>query len=234
MDNLDYKLMESLRGNHCPVCDNVLRLTKSSMKSFLYECVRDRGVRTELRDARGLCPDHAFMLRDEGDPLAHAIVYHDILEESRKDMFDGNFEPYRYHSGCRWCREAREYEHDYVNAFLKCFEEPEFEAAYKKNGLVCMYHLGMLQDAAVQRKKSAVFEKIRDITAEKLDALLESLNEIRRKSDYRFTDEKWTDEEASAWKEAVEVTDERTGITREPAPKKNSFFRLPGSSRRQP
>ena len=51
-----------------------------------------------------------------------------------------------------------------------------------------------------------------EATMEKYKTLNSHLSEIKRKSDYRNTHEKWTDEEKSAWKKAVQIFNAYPGI----------------------
>ena len=42
--------------------------------------------------------------------------------------------------------------------------------------------------------------------------MLDSLSEIKRKNDYRYSEEEWTNDEKTAWKKVVGIINGRRGL----------------------
>ena len=60
-------------------------------------------------------------------------------------------------------------------------------------------------------------------TVDKYQALIGHLDEIQRKNDYRYTKEQWTEAERVAWKQAVDVINDKVALPRQ-APKRKGLF----------
>ena len=70
------------------------------------------------------------MLCRMGDPLAHAIIYSDLI----RDVIQQLNKPFghTYNKGdCYFCKEAIKGEEIYENVFLTYFEEAEFSEHYR-------------------------------------------------------------------------------------------------------
>lgn len=208
-DTVYYEIMDMMQDNCCPICELIKKRTLQSMNAFLYESVNDIGIRKELNEARGLCNHHSAMLLAMGDPLSHAIMYGDLIKEAVHDAEHDNYQPYDDHSGCRYCKASLRAETTYATAFLYDYPDDEFQEKYKGSGMLCMSHLHMIQVSSEKNKLERIYKTIRSDTLEKYDYLMTCLSEIRRKNDYRFSDEEWTEDEKSAWKKAVGVINGR-------------------------
>ena len=211
-DTVYFELLEFMNEDVCPVCALIEKRVKNSMDSFLFECVNDPAVRKTINSSGGLCDYHSEMLLQMGDPLAHAIIYHGLIENALKNIKKDNFEQYRSHSDCKYCKMVGEFEEMYTKAFVAGFAKEDFAKKYTNGGMLCMAHLDMIKElCGKKRRKSSVYAQILDVTKNKYNVLLEQLSEIQRKSDYRFTHEKWIEDEIKAWKRAVGVINDKTG-----------------------
>jgi len=182
------------------------------MDGFLYESVNDISLRKNICNSNGLCNFHAYMLMEMGDPLAHALVYSDLLKKAIDNMSGINLKQnnlYQSHNDCLFCKQAKESEDTYIIAFADAFEDTEFKEKYISGGMLCMPHLELIKNL-----KRHEVDKIVDISLEKYRGLINDLSEIKRKNDYRFSSENWTEQEKTSWKRAVKVINAQKGITK--------------------
>lgn len=221
-----YTLLESMEQDLCPLCRLTEESVKSTMGSILYEGMTDFQFRSQLKKARGFCRHHAQVFLQEGDALAHALVYSDALRGALEDAVADDFSVYETEKDCYFCKHARKTEEVYTAAMTEAFGEAEFLEKYKKDGLLCMHHLGLVrQNGKVKKVSEEQYLAVAQATVDKYQALIAHLDEIQRKNDYRYTAEKWTDAEREAWKKAVDVICDRVGLPRSPAKKKGLFGR---------
>lgn len=208
-DMLWYELFDCMKNDNCPICELVHKRTVQSMDGFLYESVNDGTIRNKISHSNGLCNFHAYMLKDMGDPLAHAIIYTDLLRKAAHNIRSPNIRQalqYQSHEECLFCLQEHESESTYIKAFIVAFPDQEFKKQYQDNGLLCLPHLELV-------KNSKVFsDKIMDITLEKYDILINQLQEIKRKFDYRYSTELWTEQEKTAWNRAVAAINAGRGL----------------------
>lgn len=225
-DIVYHALLEGMEGRRCPVCEQVEKSVRQSMRSILYESMTDFSIRTRVRDARGLCHYHSGMFLQEGDPLAHAILYGDILRSALHDMEYDDFEKYEHHSGCIFCESAAEAEEIYRKACYHALHEAEFMEKYRTEGALCMKHLHAVEQEAEKAGEAPEFyTSVAQATVNQYQTLIHDLNEIQRKNDYHNTAEKWTQREKEAWQCAVGLVNDRVHLSADaPAPKKAGLF----------
>jgi len=219
-----YTLLESMEQDLCPLCYLTEESVKSTMGSILYEGMTDFQFRSELKKSRGFCHHHAQVFFQEGDALAHALVYSDALRGALEDAVNDDFSAYDTEKDCYFCKHARKTEELYASALTEAFLDAEFLEQYKKGGMLCMHHLGMVRRIGKAKKvPEEQYVAIAQATVDKYQALISHLDEIQRKNDYRYTNEAWTDAEKVAWKRAVDVICDRVGLPREKTKKKGLF-----------
>jgi hypothetical protein len=206
-----HELMDRMVDNLCPICEFVdFRMTES-MDRFLYDGVNDPNIRLKLVKSDGFCNDHSHRLLELGDPLTHAILYNDLINFFIASLDNKKTKKLsRLHSDCLFCEQKQKNEQDYTKAFLEFYSDSDFRNRYEESGLLCVAHLTDMYN--IKLKNNKLFEKIKDTTIEKYKILSKDLSEIRRKSDYRFTHEEWTDSEKSAWIKAVNLFVGKEGI----------------------
>ena len=137
----------------------------------------------------------------------------------------------RRHTAFPWqrdsyfCNHARETEEIYVRACRAAFTEEEFMQAYRDGGLLCMLHLHAIRQSTLKhRDPEELYLSIAQTTVDKYQVLIKELDEIQRKNDYRFSGEKFTESEKTAWVRAVAVIQDKIGLPKEPkAPAKKGF-----------
>jgi hypothetical protein len=83
---LFHELRDALRHDTCPICSIVENRIKKAINIFLHEGIGDAETRNAYIKAKGYCNYHAWKLREAGDPLAHAILYKELLEHHKRDI----------------------------------------------------------------------------------------------------------------------------------------------------
>lgn len=212
-DMVWHELFDRMQNDSCPICDLIHNRTKRSMDGFLYESVNDVTLRSKICKSNGFCNYHAYMLMGMGDPLAHALIYNDLLESAIDNIRTLNLKQknlFQSHEECMFCEQAKEGERSYLGAFIDAFEDDEFKEKYINESCLCLPHLELIKNLKKQGKNYT--NKIVDISLKKYQSLINNLLEIKRKSDYRFSHEPWTEQEKSAWEKAVVAINAKRGI----------------------
>ena len=209
-----FNLLEVMEKDCCPVCALTDKRIEQTMDNFLYDSVNSIPVQQEINAARGFCNFHADKLLKKGNPLAHAIIYGNLIEIAQKDIDVGDFMRYKGHAQCRWCALSKDNVRIYSRVFFESWIKDEFRRKYEEAGMLCMAHLHAVEQAGktglVNLSGKATVGAIRKATKKKYERICAQLAEVRRKNDFRFQNEPWTDEEKDAWSRAVYVINDRT------------------------
>jgi hypothetical protein len=228
---LYHDLVECLEIKVCPVCAMTARRVRQYLEGFLYESVNDYNLRGIIRDAGGYCPEHSRELQKLGDPLAHAIIYGNLLKDQSKDMKEqfaylkaikGNkhdiLRPFKFKRAikkenildkypapvekCPVCKLAEDGVNMYTDAVVEYLKEDEtYRDAFGKKSYLCNTHLRK----ALKMADQDTCLKLLAIHIDKVDTLRNYLEETKRKSDYRFCNEFMPEEEKKAWISAVKL-----------------------------
>lgn len=208
-----HELYDLMEEDRCPVCDLIEKRIRQAMDRFLFDSVNDRGLRKKIADAHGFCNFHAHKLKEMGDPLAHAILYTDFLEQLSMEIKQSKpkkMRAYLQREACLFCENAQTGEKSYIPVMLEGFTDADFTAKYEKSGLLCAAHLVMLLEKC--KWKPELARKITEINDRKYRHIIEVLAEIKRKNDYQNQHEPWTDEEKEMWRKVVSVMNDPSGI----------------------
>ena len=198
-----HELSERMKNGKCPICEFAEYRINEAYDRFLYDGVNSPHLRYKIEKANGFCSFHAHKLREFNDQLTHAVLYHDFMHNVIENIGNKrNKIRYDKHDGCFFCENARNNENDYVNAFAEFFENEKFKSLYINGAALCVPHLTAIRNL---RFKGKIADEITKITLEKYKRLNENLSEIKRKNDYRYTNEEWTREEKTAWSRAVDI-----------------------------
>ncbi len=77
-----FELRDAAERPGCVVCRLVGRSVRRYLEILSFESVNDLGIRKQLRDGRGFCNRHGWLLLDEvRDPFGAGIIYRDVLLE---------------------------------------------------------------------------------------------------------------------------------------------------------
>lgn len=181
------------------------------MKSILYEGVNDPQIRAEISNNQGLCNTHAYQLLALGDPLAHAIIYSDVLNIAinklailREPVTSGL-------EKCVFCMSVEESESAYVNSFAVFLSDKVFESKYDESSVLCLHHFKRVQAKIKDPTAQNIFRKSTEAKYRKVVGYLE---EVKRKNNYQGSSEVWTDDEKAASKNVVKILNGYPGMNR--------------------
>ncbi len=225
-DTATFEVRDALARPGCPVCGLALRAVGRFIESVSYEQVNDPGLRAELRTAHGFCNTHAFRwLREARSVLGTAIIYRDVLRTAlrglgpqrpsgrrRRGVFQallGSSDEAAAAGGCPACRVQREAEARYLGALLEALADPSVSESFRRSAGLCLVHT-----LGAARLGGAGAERAADHARRATQRLIEQLNEVIRKEDYRFRREPRPEGERSAPRRAVEWAAGVEGLVR--------------------
>lgn len=232
---LYFELLDSLELDECPICHLIHKRIDQFIDGFLYENVNDPRIREDISNAKGYCNYHAWKLQSAGDPLAHSIIYGELVRNAiksledflkhtksiangRKPLFNKgkNNKAMRFRESffskkdCPICKMVAENEKEYVLSFGDYMEsDTGFQRKFQENGFLCIPHLIRLLE---NYEEIGTIREIVKMQVKKVVKLSDCLNEIIRKSDYRYAAEPISDEEKTAWIKAVKQCVGEPGI----------------------
>jgi hypothetical protein len=192
-----YDLKDALSRVGCPICFLAERSVARNIEDLFHEKVNDSGVAKEIKRSGGFCEKHSEQILRTGETLGIAIIYKRLL-----DVFIGylkkNWVKTKLAS-CPICMTYQQAEQRYLSNLIDHWGElkPEFAAS----SILCIGHtykaLGLM-------KQTKTMKELVEIQIKKLGELSAELEEICRKFDYRFADEK-LGKEKDAWQRATKI-----------------------------
>lgn len=213
-DVLYHELLDALQGEGCAVCRLGRRASDSYIRALIYEGVTDVKLREALRNARGLCRQHAWrMAGRRGSVLGTAIIYRDVINTLVKALeAQGQSAPRLFGRGqgelsrslaptetCPACILERDAERRALKTLLNHLSDATVAQAYQQAGGLCLPHFQL----ALSEGSQSAGATLAGWQAQAWSQLRADLDELIRKHDYRFRAEPVTDEEADAWTRAV-------------------------------
>ncbi|NSW90630.1 MAG: hypothetical protein HPY74_08145 [Firmicutes bacterium] len=222
-----HELLDCMESDGCPICMLINKNIDRFIDGLLYESVNDIKIRDNINKAKGFCNYHAWRLQQEGDPLAHSIIYGDLVNTAIKEIesflkeTEGLEKAYLKFSNrsnhmlkqlkhslngeaeCPLCKMVEESEKVYITSMTEyIFADKEFNIKFQKNSFMCVPHmLKMLEYCSSLSSIKTVLK----IQLERFKEMSGYLSEIKRKSDYRFFNEPHSSEEKKAWITAVKL-----------------------------
>ncbi len=214
-DATAFEVREAVREGGCLVCSLTLRSVARLLRSVAYEQVNDLSLRAQLRKRGGFCTAHAHQwLREAHSVLGTALIYKDVLQAALREMDSpgANGQRGRLLRGllgagsadadgppCPACQTQTEAEARYLEALLALLAADaacvaDFEAS---NGLCRRHTLAALRSG--RSGAEHLLLRARQIVSE----LIEQLDEVIRKEDYRFRHEPRSEAERTAPSRAI-------------------------------
>ena len=223
-----YNLRDALPQPGCVVCRLKAAAVDRFLDGLLWECVNDPDTRRNIRQARGFCHEHAWRLVHGGASLGATIIMRDVLHNVLETMEGGKFEALpalslrrarealnkkqpsaataelaaalTSHAPCLACEQAATMEDVYVSTLLEhLLGEDGLLAAFQTSDGLCLPHF---RQALAHVRDAAVFEALVKSQRAIWSQVVAHLDEIIRKSDYRFQDEA-RGEETGACRRAI-------------------------------
>lgn len=228
-----YELRDALAQPGCPLCRLETRVAERYLDFLLWERVNDPELRQNLRQARGFCREHAWMLVRPGASLGIAVMLHDVLQDVLQSLNGAVMQPTQEtRRPLERLRTTIAPAPPPAVAGIVAALEPQGEQicpACAQCRVMEEVYLDVLLDSlpeagglleAYQSSDGLCLPHFRRAvqrvrTQRVLDALLHAqrtvwerlryqLGEVIRKNDYRFHDEPWG-EEADAWLRVIEA-----------------------------
>lgn len=220
-DRLYSDLLEACDKPGCPLCRVSLAFVRSYLESTMYERVNDGGVRAALRDARGYCNTHAWMLTEgHGVVLGSAIIQRDVLnavlEATDAPSLGRGARQYaqeilrrlRPTAECPACAHRRMMEDIAIQTLLKYLDDPQLAAALDGTDGLCLAHFSRALELV---ENSDQLQRLLRFQRRALEGLRDELSELIRKHDYRFADEGFG-EEGDSWLRATGIVSAERGV----------------------
>src|SRR5215210_7865904 len=100
-----FELRDAIGAPGCVVCRLAARSVRRYLEALSFESVNDRGLRAQLRRARGFCNLHGWQLLDEvRDPFGAGIIHRDVLNECARLLERGAAAELAGQGGCLACQ----------------------------------------------------------------------------------------------------------------------------------
>ncbi len=194
-----YDFLDLFEQDDCPLCLMREKWANEFIDAFLYEGVNDKNFRKIIRDNGGICRRHAYDMMAQGDPLAHAILYNDLIGDYLKNI-DKNKK-----KGCLVCSKEEEADAIMYKTFMEYFSEDKdfYNKFAETKSCICRPHLKELK--RLFKRNKTLIDGLYEVQIENLKVAKEHLEEIMRKHDYRYNNEQLTEDERLAWKRAVKL-----------------------------
>lgn len=226
-DFIYHELKDNLEQDLCPICTLINKNIDRFIEGLLYESVNDVEIRKDIKKSKGYCNYHGWKIESFGDPLAHSIIYGDLMESlgdsienflkdinsinyekklfSNKTKENNKLEKFRKNlntkDNCPICKMVFDSEKLYILSFAEYIrEDNEFKAQFEESGFLCIPHIIKLLEFYSDIN---TMKKIMEVQLSKIKKLSHHLSEIKRKSDYRFSNEDSSSEEKTAWIKAI-------------------------------
>jgi hypothetical protein len=219
LNRTSYELRDVLQRHPeaCCICRFVYAGIRARIDAIFYEQVTDRDVRAAIRAARGFCRRHSHIVSEHGDALGSALIMQDVLINELRAIEGGEYALSR--SGgpfsrlldtrkssfapCPLCLAENDLEAASVDALLDGMDHAEVVTAFQASAGLCLPHLRIVRDHA---SEGATWDLILATEQHKLQMLADQLGQLARKSDYRFSEEKVSPDEATSWRRALALT----------------------------
>ena len=193
-----HALKDALSRGDCPICFLAEGSVAREIDGLFHEKVNDAGVAAELKRSGGFCEKHSEQILKTDETLGIAIIYKRLL-----DVFIGLLQKVAVIpklAACPLCGTYSEAEKRYLDALLDHWDE--LKESFIATSILCINHT---QNAlAAAGKRNEIKKGLLGVQINKLSDLSAELEEICRKYDYRFKDEKWG-KEKNAWQMAVKL-----------------------------
>jgi hypothetical protein len=194
-----FALLDACKLQGCPICHLLSKAARRQITELLYEEVNDPYVKDQLRNSLGFCYSHALMLLQSGDSFGIALIYRDLIKHIYDKLKDRNRKYLISVQECPICDSDKESTKNHINTLLLHINDQKLQGEFERSSGLCLQHLRM----TLERSNGNVREYLFTIHEQKLSRLLDDLNEFIRKQDYRFQNERSTEDESLSSKRAV-------------------------------
>ena len=220
----------------CAVCAVMLEQMQRVMDSWQYEDFTDVEHRHEVIRTRGFCPLHTWQLAQLHTSFQLAVIYRevltDVVEALQRDRqaastpamatrpFLGRLRGHRQPSGqdyalplfeqCYFCQARANVEQRLIDTLVGLLHTQEDRALMSRSTGLCLLHFTLARAHAEARDPQGL-QHLLDCQSTCMRRVLDEVQELVRKHDYRFKDEPRGDEMTS-WRRAAQLCAGQPGV----------------------
>ncbi len=136
-----------------------------------------------------------------------AIVYEDILAQVQMNLTKEPFDKIPTQKDCALCSFESELTDYALQLIADYSSDVEFQNAYRSSNGLCFPHMRSLCERLTGESLTFILHE----QTRMLSTLTTHLSEFQRKNDHRFSNERITQDEATAWQRAVRFMVGETG-----------------------
>jgi len=200
-----FNLLDAFKEG-CPLCYLVQKTASRYVDNLLYEQVNDPQTRQKIRKAKGFCNKHAWQIQKTGEALGISIIYEDLLKLSTAELHGERKKDKTII--CLICHEERMTEKRNISILIENIQDHDLIETYESSFGLCLPHLSMVFE---NKRDNQAIKKIKNIELKKIDHLIEELEKLQQKYDYRFSKEVMG-KEGTAWIRAIEKLNGKEGV----------------------
>lgn len=225
-----YDLRQALTEPGCALCRLLARNADNYIDGVLWELVNDADTRQNLKQARGYCRDHAWMLVRHGASLGIAVMLEDVLKTLLQVLDAADFTPpptsslnrvwQKFNQNqaseataalvadlspqapCPVCAQVQVSKKYFVEALVRHFCGPGgLEPVYRTSAGFCLPHFRLVLSRVSDEATLTALVEAQKAVWQRLQA---ELSEFIRKNDYRYMQEGFG-LEGNSWLRVIEA-----------------------------
>lgn len=219
----------------CPICLVVLEAMQQYMDTWQYEGFTDVEHRHELIRSRGFCPLHTWQLAQLNTAFQLALVYSgvlpDVLAKLKQDAArqSGPERPSRWSrwwkrwrrrlattyaepafDHCPFCRSRANVEERLISTLLEQLPSEEVRTLMSQSTGLCLLHFAQARHQA-EAGDPVQLRYLLECQRVCMQRVVEEIQELLRKHDYRFADEP-RGNEMTSWRRAAKLCAGNPGV----------------------
>ena len=224
-------LRAAMEREGCPVCTVVLKSIERYMDTWQYEGFTDVEHRQKLIVSRGFCPLHTWQLVQHNNALQLAVIYREVLTdilanldaEQRNSASESRSlwgrRRHRENSAgqsvpasetCPLCRVRSDAEQRIIGTLLQQLQVEEMRALMCRSTGLCLEHFNQARSQA-ESGDPGQLRSLLECQRTCMQQVLDEVQELIRKHDYRFANEPQGNEMTS-WRRAAELCVGNLGV----------------------
>lgn len=197
-----FQLRDALQAPGCAVCRLAEEAVHGYQRSLLHENVNDPEARAQIVRSGGFCHEHAWRLVEHRDLLGTAIIHRDLVARFRDQLRSAPSgvsagREGRRRAPCPACATRDETTRTAVRVLRDFFGESDLRERFDASDGLCRRHF-----AQALQVWAGPADALIEAQAASLARLLQQLDELIRKQDYRFSHEP-VGEERNSWLRAI-------------------------------
>ncbi len=182
----------------CPICTSMQKKTLNKLNALSYAHLTDVEFRKNYIQSDGFCHHHTELFFQHSDILAHAVLFEHLFKVKLKRASNHKNVQKKRAKTCFLCQQEKTAETLLIGIFIKGLNDKAFLNDYKEKALCCTKHF----DDILNHKKTKAHQDFKETTLKKYQRMHHHLAEIKRKNDFKYADERLSQAEIKASKQA--------------------------------